>query len=63
MVFALLLASNEVFMNYLAFFELIYCLTTLPVLFIPLTPAVFISAELFRSIEEFTVYCKGSPML
>lgn len=62
MVFALLLASNEVFKYCLAAFLLFNCYgrgTFAPlVLFKGL-----VNAELFKSIEELTVYYNGSPML
>lgn len=59
-VFALLLASKLVFMNYLLTFLLFIWAALLtnpapPVLFMPPTT----SWELFKSIEEFTVCCRG----
>ena len=59
---ALLLASNEVFKYcFAAFLLLSYCgrETTPLVLF----NGLLISAELFKSIDEFTVCCRGKPML
>ena len=65
---ALLLASNDVFMNCLDAFLLAICCARvtrepLPdVLFMTPGPAA-INAELLRSMDELTVFCNGCPML
>ena len=61
-VLALLLASNEVFKYCFAVFLLLsyYGRETTPLV---LFYGLLISAELFKSIDEFTVCYSGKPML
>ena len=65
-VFALLLASKDVFMNYFAAFLLaIYCalVTIEPLPDVLFIGPVAIRVELLRSMDELTAFYKGCPML